>query len=115
MQADGRPYARSEAVWDRRVVDDVARVEAGIAGQSGQIAAHQRNVAGAAEWVEERTAPRHHLAVGIEAAAHVDQRWGTFRVPAMLVGPHPLHAHRLADSAGSSTASAAASSWPLRP
>ena len=44
--------------------------------------------------------PGGHVAVGVHARAHVHQRRRALRVPAVLVGARPLHAHRLADRLG---------------
>ena len=41
--------------------------------------------------------PGGNLAAGIEARAHIEQGRRSFRVPTMLIGPHPLHPHRRID------------------
>ena len=44
--------------------------------------------------------PGGHVAGVVHARAQVDQRRRALRVPAVLVGARPLHAHRLADRLG---------------
>ena len=49
---------------------------------------------------EEFGVPGRDVAGRVERGAQVDQRRRPFRIPAVLVGARPLHAHRLADGLG---------------
>src|SRR6266849_3793964 len=89
-----------EGVGYRRVLDDVPRTHRGLVRQARQFGRDQFDVPRSALGDEELGVPRDHVAVRVEPGLEVDKRRWPLGVPAMLVGAHPLHAHRPLYGAG---------------
>src|SRR5260370_41419786 len=78
----------------RRILDDFARCLRGPAANTANGPRMERHLPRRALRDEELRFPGDDIPRIIESGAQIDERRRTLRIPAMLVGPHPLDADR---------------------